>query len=247
MQRTRFVSTALGLIALAAVACSSSVTAVPTATSEPPPTVTPAPSATPESTPEPEPTPIPFVPTPPPAPLSQAERTPVMESTGDATNRIVYVSPDSQIYTIKPDGSSQILISPERGTFGQGTQVPGYTWPGWSPDGSSILFSAALPQLLSDSPYVLLATASDGSRTDAPDVLYQNEPGTGLIVAGGPHYSVWSPDSQKVASIVSRPDGLAVILADTVTQRAFPIVPGAPLYMDWSLDSCCVGRRSGWS
>ncbi len=172
-----------------------------------------------------------------PAPLQQASRTPVIDNIGDTTNRIVYVSPDSQIYTIKPDGSSQIRITPARGTFTQGAQVPGYTWPGWSPDGTSILYSAALPAEISPSPYVLLATAADGSSTESPDVLYQNEPGTGLIVAGGPHYGVWSPDSEKVASIVSTPNGLAVIMADTANQRAFSIVPGAPLYIGWSPDS----------
>ena len=231
--------TAFGLVALAAIACSSSAATV--ATSAPNPTVTPVlpvgSDATPIATPAPLlPTPTPE-PTKTPAPLAQASRTPVIDNIGDTTNRIVFVSPDLQIYTVKPDGSSQIRISPSRGTFGQGTLVPGYTWPGWSPDGSSILYSATLPAAISTSPYVLLATAADGSSTDSPDVLYQNEPGTGLIVAGGPHYGVWSPDSKKVASIVSTPNGLSVILADTENERVFQLVPGAPLYLSWSPDS----------
>jgi len=115
--------------------------------------------------------------------------------------------------------------------------TPGYTWPGWSPDGMSILYSAALPSEISASPYLLLATAADGSSSESPEVLFQNEPGTGLIVAGGPHYAVWSPDSEKVASIVSTPDGLAVMMADTANELAFPLVPGAPLYIGWAPDS----------
>ncbi len=235
--------TAFGLLALAAIACSSSTSAVATSTPQTNPTVTPvrsiASDSAPTSTPAPllpTPTPTP-APTSTPAPLQQTSRTPVIDNAGDVTNRIVFVSPDSQIYTVKPDGSSQIRITPARGTFGQGALVPGYTWPGWSPDGTSILYSAALPAAISNSPYLLLATAADGSSTDSPDVLYQNEPGTGLIVAGGPHYGVWSPDSEKVASIVATTNGLAVILADTVNERSIPLVPGAPLYLGWSPDS----------
>lgn len=156
---------------------------------------------------------------------------------GDGKNRIVFVSPDSQIYTIQGDGTDRVRMSPDRAQLPQDGQFPGYTWPGWSPDASKILFSAAMPESLSVSPFVLLSTNSDGTSVDFPEVLYENEPGSGNVVAGGPHYSLWSPDSEKEAFISGTADGLTVFVVNTVTKNAVRVVPGAPVYMDWSYDS----------
>ena len=156
---------------------------------------------------------------------------------GDGTNRIVFVSPDSQIYTIRGDGTDRVRMSPDRAQLPQDGQFPGYTWPGWSPDGSKILYSAAMPEALSESPFVLLSTNSDGSSVDFPEVIYENEPGSGNVVAGGPHYSLWSPDSEKVAFISGTAGGLTVFVANTAMMTTARVVPGAPVYMDWSHDS----------
>ncbi|NQW17822.1 MAG: hypothetical protein HQ478_10100 [Chloroflexi bacterium] len=170
-------------------------------------------------------------------PLPTATPTVLPLRAGEVTNRIVFVSSDSQIYTILGDGTDRVRISPDRALLPQSEQKPGYTWPGWSPDASKILYSAAVPPTLSDSPYVLMTTNSDGSSVDAPDVLYENEPGSGNVVAGGPHYSLWSPDGKRVAFIAGTRDGLTVFVADVATRTAVPVVPGAPVYMDWSYDS----------
>jgi Tol biopolymer transport system component len=183
----------------------------------PTPTITPTPTLT-------------FTPTP--------ER--VVESQIDApgsTNRIAYVNRDNQIFTVKPDGSDPVLITPPRPPLIPGQPDFFYTWPGWSPDSQRIVFSVAISPTGGGAPYLLMEATVDGSRANFPNLLFQNEPGTNTIVSGGPHYALWSPDSKKVSAIVSTSQGQAIILSDTVERSTLPLVLGAPLYLGWSPDS----------
>lgn len=82
-----------------------------------------------------------------------------------------------------------------------------------------------------------MPTDSDGTSAGFPEVVYENEPGSGNVVAGRPHYSLWSPDGEKVAFIPGTAEDLKVFVANTVTKQTVEVVPGAPVYMDWSLDS----------
>lgn len=179
-------------------------------------------TATPTPTPEPTPTPRPrpFV-----GPLP--------------AGRIAFASPDSQIYTISPDGADLARISPERPPPSIADSVPGYTWPVWSPDASRLLFSAALPTGVPSQPqYLLLSSSSDGSTSEDPIVVFRNVPGSTLVGPGTPHYSIWSPDGEQVAMIVGTDEGLAVMVADPAqTGEGIEVVPGAPVYLSWSSNS----------
>ncbi len=225
----------------------ASATPVPAAIATPTLTAVPSPPAAPIPSPTVSPTPAPTAVVT-PITQSQAKDDSVREipgpyvtspSTGEPQeNRIVFVSLDSQIYVTSPEGDSPVRISPRRNPDNDVTDISGYTWPGWSPDGRSILYSAALSRLkYEDPPYRLLASASDGTTSEEPRLLYESEPGSGLIVPGGPYYSVWSPDSRRVASIVATPTDLQVLVSDTQRSHTAAIALGAPFYLGWSPDS----------
>ena len=220
----------------------------PTATPEPgrPPQPTPAPSPTPSPTARPTrvvaratPTALPATapPVPPPAPTPTPTPRPFVGPL--PAGRIAFVSPDSQIYTISPDGTDLVRISPERPTPSTVDPAPGYTWPVWSPDASRLLFSAALPTgAPNQSRYVLLNSSADGSASENPILVFRNVLGSTLVGPGTPHYSMWSPDGEQIAMIVGTGEGLAVVVADPAqTGEWLEVVPGAPVYMSWSYDS----------
>ena len=150
-------------------------------------------------------------------------------------NRITYVSSDFEIFTINPNGSEPIRISPSRTALPIGRTVPRYTWPGWSPDGQRIVYSAIIrPPDPGISPFILLTTLADGSTAEDPETIFQGQPGSAMIVAGGPHYSLWSPDSKKIASVVGIPEGGRLILFDTDQKVVVPLPHSAPVWLGWS-------------
>ncbi len=154
---------------------------------------------------------------------------------GVRVNRVAYVSSDFEVFTINPDGSEPIRISPSRAALPIGRTVPRYTWPGWSPAGQRILYSAIiLPPDPGISPFILLTTLADGSTAEDPETLFQGQPGSAMIVAGGPHYSLWSPDSKRIASVVGIPEGGRLILFDTDQKVAVPRPHSAPVWIGWS-------------
>lgn len=152
--------------------------------------------------------------------------------------RIAFASPDSQIYVVRPEGADLTRVSPPRAAGTTENPSAGYTWPVWSPDGEQIIFSAAEPPASGSTPrYAVLSVNADGTNSEDPIRVYENEPGTGLIVASAPHYALWSPDGRKLALIVARREGLTLMVAEPGTGRTRNVIAGAPLYMSWSPDS----------
>ncbi len=220
----------------------------PTATLEPEGTPQPTAASSPTPPPTARPTrvvaqatptalPATATPVPPPAPTPTPTPRPFVGPL--PAGRIAFVSPDSQIYTISPNGTDLVRISPERPTPSIVDPVPGYTWPVWSPDASRLLFSAALPTGVQDQrQFVLLNSSADGSASESPIHVFLNVLGSTLVGPGTPHYSMWSPDGEQIAMIVGTGEGLAVVVADPAQTGAWlELVPGAPVYMGWSSDS----------
>jgi TolB protein len=84
---------------------------------------------------------------------------------------------------------------------------------------------------------MLLSTMADGSIADRPDILFQNQYDRIGVVEGGPHYSLWSPDGKKLASIVGTLSGLVLALFDTEDESFLTLPLRAPMYFGWSPNS----------
>ena len=177
-----------------------------------------------------------------PEPAKEAQETPVpvvngvgspvpakekLETPVSAVNRIVYVGGDTHIYTVDPDGLNKQQMTTEVGFF---------TWPTWSPDGTSLLFSGALGDPLEADTlglYTMTMAQREAKR------IYTNIPNYSPFIAPGAlHYLIWSPDSQKVAFLARTPAGQSYYFDDP-KDNATPqfITDGAPIYTTWSPSS----------
>ena len=185
-----------------------------------------APSPTPTVTPTPVPT---DTPTPAVFPAATRTATPLArrETRGNEANRIAFVDLDLQIYTVDPDGSNPRRISPETGNF---------TWPTWSPDARSLVFSGVVEDEAGNLRISLFSFDAASSKISE---LYVGEPGVaGLLAEGVVHYPLWSPDSTRIAYIAFTSQGLSLFLDDLTDSVGNTLVLSqGPLWMSWSPDS----------
>ena len=163
-------------------------------------------------------------PSPTPSPTEEPSPTPTAEPT--ASNRIAYVNHDFRIFTIDPDGAN------ERQMTSEGAM---YSWPGWSPDGSGLVFSSFSEDLLG--PDKALYTVDAGGADEVQ--LFENPAGVPPAIGPrAPHYSLWSPNGEHIAFLSMEDGELALSLIDASgTGDAVRIAGGAPLYISWSPDS----------
>ena len=162
------------------------------------------------------------------------------EAPGATVDRIAFVSPTGELFTVKPDGSDLKGLAGEVhrvGTAGsvlaQALDVTNYyAWPTWSPSGSKI---AASQVQVSDSEVALALVVIDVETARARTV-YENEL-VAQIAPGAPHYLYWSPDDRHLAFLATAPNGLSLFILDslgeneTVTPAAVP-----PIYYQWAAD-----------
>ncbi len=236
--------TAVVAVSVAAVACSSGSTqeAAPTATPPPaPPTATEAP-ASPTVTPPGSP-----VATPASTETAAAAAVPTPavrarpQGLDQPPGRIVFAGLDGQIYTTGANGSDPALVSPPRFDSGADDSTITYTWPGWSPDGTRVIFSSAVPIGGSAGAlYSLVTTAADGSTSEDPSLIFTTDPGSGLVALGAPHYALFSPDGGRVAMIAPTFRGLAIFVTDAEAGNGIELILGAPTYLAWSPDSASL-------
>ena len=164
--------------------------------------------------------------------------------------RVVYVSDDLAVFTIKADGTARLrVIGGGRGSSGGGVQaqplasIPGqqssnpvYTWPTWAPDGEHVAISRAPgPTAGSISGLVVIQPPSL-----AESFVQETSPGAVNGVAPGTfHYAQWSLDGQHLLFIAPNDSGdaLALFEASLDGGEADQITQSAPLYAVWSPDS----------
>ena len=131
-------------------------------------------------------------PSPTPSPTEEPSPTPTAEPT--ASNRIAYVDHDFQVFTINPDGADERQMTSQGGM---------YSWPGWSPDGSGLVFSSFSEDLLG--PGKALYTVDTGGADEVQ--LFENPAGVPPAIGPrAPHYSLWSPNGKHIA-FLSMEDG----------------------------------------
>ena len=106
-------------------------------------------------------------------------------------NRIAVVGSDARIRTYSPDGTGELLITPDDGVF---------TWPTWSPNGRDIAYSRVTRDAQGQQ---FIALDSYDRISQEYSVVHQGDPGfAGLLAEGVVHYPLWSPDSKKLAFVV---------------------------------------------
>ncbi len=142
-------------------------------------------------------------------------------------DRIAYVGLDARVRSVNPDGSDPIQISRGEGFF---------TWPTWSPDARSLVFSSVITQVDGSTRISLFAADAISGELDE---LYVGEPGVaGLLAQGVVHYPLWAPDSSRVAFIAVTSRGLTLFVDDLEDEDgADLILDQGPLWISWSPDS----------
>jgi hypothetical protein len=155
----------------------------------------------------------------------------------DPVNRIVYVTPDFEVFTVSPDGSDAVRITPDP----ELTPDDRYVWPLWSPSGESVLISRIQPPDQFGTRVALVMAAADGSDAE-PVVVYEDDPATNGIGGSAPHYTEFSPDGRWLAAVVGTRNGLVLSVFDMADlgSRGTDLTAGAPIYYDWSYDSATL-------
>ena len=159
-----------------------------------------------------------------------------------AVNRIAYIGSDGDIFTINPDGTdprqlttTDLRAGPAGPILAQGTQSQlFYAWPTWSPDSTKLAASLVTIQGETATFSLEVLDATTGQSTRA----YLNEPNSGPIARGAPHYMYWSPDSKRLAFIAATQTELAMYVTSPGNgTEPEKLIGQGPIYFAWSRDS----------
>ena len=104
-------------------------------------------------------------------------------------SRLAYVRHDGVVCTVGLDEGQETAVTPPGTSF---------AWPTWSPDGGRIVASG-FRSGSNGHGFIGLYLLAPGEAEPRP--IYSNEPGTDAIAWRTPHYSLWSPNSERVAFI----------------------------------------------
>ncbi|MEE8046440.1 MAG: hypothetical protein V3T49_06335, partial [Dehalococcoidia bacterium] len=180
-----------------------------------------------------------------PEPNTASEPTSILPPAGQLTpqraiaaglvNRIAFEDGKGSIFTVNPDGTELTVV-------GDGSTVGGqfrYTFPVWSPEGGTVLFSSFLIVGGAVSQSALHRADADGNGvivTLAVDPTSQSGVGPGV-----PHFSAWSPVGDRIALTTSGEFGIGTMLLGSYSgEQAKGIALGAPLYVNWAPDGSSI-------
>jgi TolB protein len=250
------------LVALAMVGCSENIEKPPVQSVANPTATVPSATATPEqqSAPTTEPTTTPSA-----VPSDrESDATPIVVLTVKPTatqepvperaiatgsvDRIAFEDDSGSIFTVNPDGTDIRIV-------GEGSLVSGerrYTFPVWSPDGGSVLFSSfliignafsqsALHRADADGNGPVVTLAVDPASQGVVDPASQGGVGPGVA-----HFSAWSPNGDLIAVTAGRELGIGSMLVDSHSgEQPKSIGFGAPLYINWAPDGSSILMHQG--
>ena len=161
-----------------------------------------------------------------------------------SVDRIVIAGIDGTIFTVNPDGTDRQHVSPKNSDLEDSAFAGAYTWPVWSPDGGSILYSAIRP-FRPDARISIMRSPADGAGEGV--TLFVDHPGTTGIGNGVPHYAMWSPEGDRIAVIAGTGERLITATLDSETgEERYMVATGSPVYLDWGpLSSSLVIHVAG--
>ena len=161
-----------------------------------------------------------------------------------SVDRIAIAAIDGSIYTVNPDGTDRKDVSRRNAELEGSAFAGAYTWPVWSPDGGSILYSAIRP-FRPDARISLMRSPADGNGDGV--TLFVDHPETMGIGNGVPHYAMWSPDGDRIAVIAGTGEQLITATLDSETgEERYMVAKGSPVYLDWGpLSSSLVIHVAG--
>ena len=161
-----------------------------------------------------------------------------------SVDRIAIAAIDGTIYTVNPYGTERKDVSPRNADLEGSAFAGAYTWPVWSPDGGSILYSAIRP-FRPDARISIMRSPADGNGVGV--TLFVDHPETMGIGNGVPHYAMWSPDGSQIAVIAGTGEHLITATFDSETgEERYMVAKGSPVYLDWGpLSSSLVIHVAG--
>ena len=151
-------------------------------------------------------------------------------------SKLAYVRHDGVVCTVGLDEGQETAVTPPGTSF---------AWPTWSPDGGRIVASG-FRSGSNGHGFIGLYLLAPGEAEPRP--IYSNEPGTDAIAWRTPHYSLWSPNSERVAFIAQSLGGLGLYVQDlSGSGEPQRLIDGGPIYLGWSPDSRFLLVHSGGS
>lgn len=169
----------------------------------------------------------------------------VVESSPVSVDRIAYIGPYGDLFTVKADGTEVRRLTGVGAAADAGGGPAGsylaqpldlsesWAWPTWSPDGTRLAVSRVQvtdSRSLRVSVYILDA---QGVRSR---MVYENDT-PAFIADGAPHYLYWSPDGEYLSFLAATRQGLTLFIVNPDTaQGAIALERGAPLYYSWGGD-----------
>ncbi|MCI0803214.1 MAG: PD40 domain-containing protein [Chloroflexi bacterium] len=166
-----------------------------------------------------------------PAPLLPPARA---IATGEV-DRIAFSDGRGSVHTVNPDGA-------DLATVASGSLLAGqfhYTFPVWSPDGGSLVFSSFL--IVANSVVQSALHRADADGNGAIITLAVDDTSQSGVGPGVPHFSSWSPDGERIALTTSGEFGIGTILLGSYSGEAPKgIALGAPLYVNWAPDGTAI-------
>ena len=200
----------------------------------------------------PDPTIQPVIPAPTERPSASQRADPDMGAASNlSVDRIAYIGPYGDLYTVSPDGTDERRLTGvsrvrSRPSDPAGPASPSdvaafysvqdldfnesYAWPTWAPDGTRLAVSRV--QITANRSLEVSVQVIDAS-TGVSRLVYENDV-PGLIADGSPHYLYWSPDGELLSFLATTRQGMTLFAVNPDTaEGAIALERGAPLYFSW--------------
>ena len=152
----------------------------------------------------------------------------------EAVNRIVFIGPDRNVYTVAPDGTARtaLTVDAQRSVAGMLT----YQHVTWSPDSTQVSFVRLGFEDGASRSALLTAPVAGGTLTE----LFSSR-------EIFPFYLLWSPDSRWISFLSNAPgdNSIGLYLSSPAGGEPMLLDRGQPFYWAWAPDSSRIFVDTG--